>query len=538
LAKTFVERAIQAWNGWILRSSPESPSTPLSAPADWLFGSGTLAGEHINQWTALQITTVWACVQIISQTIASLPLSVYRKREDGGREELLRQREYYLLHNEPNERMSSCVFREIVTASVLLWGNGYARIDFDGSGKTNALWPLAADKTTPYLNEQRQLRYRYVDPETGQQTILFPENVLHIPGLSFDGICGMSPIMLHREGLGLAKALESFGAEYFGNGTFLSGTLNAKGTLTDKAKERLNLSWKMAHTGHGNRWKVPILEEDMTFTQYGQTNNEHAQFTETRRLQIAEVARIYHVPLHMLAETEAGPTYASAEQFALEFVQYTLRNWLVRWEQELNRKLFPRSDIYTEHNLDGLLRGDFATRMTGYATGRQWGWFSVNDIRRKENMNPLKGTDGDQYVVPMNMTTPERVENPPEPTPAPAPANPVAEEPGTNGNRPMRAVRHTFADAIRRSLNYESKDPVKLQKFVSRAFAPILCDLAESTGGDLDAAVRYADILYTRVPQWAAEMVHRQGQMAPLEAILETELNAAWAFIQIKEPVS
>src|SRR5262245_20217941 len=443
------------------RQSPESPKTPLSAPAAWLFdtlgATPTLSGARINETTALQISTVWACVEVISQSIASLPLFVYKPIEPRGREKAINQREYNLLHNSPNERMTSCIFREVMTIHVLLWGNAYALIEYDRSGKTKALWPLlpylvyqrlaySRDAETAPLGAQqlgvaqqllgdRSLEYVVKDNVTGLARPYPASEIIHIPGLSFDGVCGISPILQHREGIGLAQALEQFGAEYFGNGTSPSGVLQAKGRLSVEAKERLSMSWKMLHTGAGNRHKVPVLEEDMEFK--GITlNADHAQFIQSRKFQISEIARIFRVPAHMVGDLERA-TFSNVEHQSLEFVEYTLRPWLVRWEQELNRNLFPKGDHFVEFNIDGLLRGDFETRMKGYSTGRQWGWFSVNEIREKEGMNPLDGEEGDQYLVPMNMTTPEKLAKPPTP-PKPSPAVPPGQSPDLGGAEPKK----------------------------------------------------------------------------------------------------
>jgi HK97 family phage portal protein len=421
----FLDRVI-SW--FSIRQSLESPKTPLSAPAAWLYdtlgGKPTLSGARINEQTALQISTVWACVEVISQSIGSLPLFVYKPLEPRGREKAFNQREFGLLHNSPNERMTSCIFREVMTIHVLLWGNAYALIEYDRSGKTRALWPILPYLVAPQLLPDRSLEYLVKDNVSGKEVPYPASEIIHIPGLSFDGVSGLSPIRQHREGIGLAQALEQFGAEYFGQGTAPSGVLqiNANKTLSDPAKERLGKSWQQFHGVPGQRHKVPILEEGMEFKPIT-LQADHAQFIESRKFQISEIARIFRVPAHMVGDLERA-TFSNIEHQSLEFVEYTLRPWLVRWEQELNRKLFPKGDHFVEFNIDGLLRGDFNTRMSGYATGRQWGWWSVNEIREKEGMNPLPDKEGDQYLVPANMTTPEKIENPPKPTPPPVPAAP------------------------------------------------------------------------------------------------------------------
>ena len=219
-----LDRISEAWRVLFeKRQSPENPTTPLSAPAGWLFdmlgGSPTVSGARINERTALQISAVYACIRVIAESIGSLPLHVYRRLEPRGREKASRTREYALLHNAPNERMTSCIFREVMTAHVLLFGNAYGLIEFDNSGKTRAIWPLMPNLVTPNLRPDRRLEYIVKDAIANIETTYPSDEIIHIPGLSFDGVSGVSPILYHREGIGLAAALETFGAEYFGHGT-------------------------------------------------------------------------------------------------------------------------------------------------------------------------------------------------------------------------------------------------------------------------------------------------------------------------------
>jgi HK97 family phage portal protein len=441
--------------------------------------------------------------------------------------------------------MTSCIFREVMTANVLLFGNAYALIEFDQSGKTRAIWPLMPSLVVPNLLPDRRLEYIVRDAITNTEKSYPADEIIHIPGLSFDGVTGVSPILYHREGIGLAAALETFGAEYFGQGTAPSGVLTFPGALSAPARERLSSTWRASHGTPGTRHKIAILEEGMQFASTT-LQADHAQFIESRKFQINEICRIFRVPPHLIGDLERA-TFTNIEQQSLEFVEYTLRPWLVRWEQELNRKLFPgpseftASEFFVEHNIDGLLRGDFASRMTGYASGRQWGYFSVNDIREKENMNPLPDDDGDQYLVPTNMTTPELLANPPEPKPAPmpAPTEALPLEPKPNGNgdkaRFKRIFCRIFAETMRRSLNYDRKDPAKLERLVSMSFAPVLAGMAEAKGGDVDVAIHYAGLLHARVAEWAAEMERRSGHDAPMAEILEQELELAYNFIAEKE---
>lgn len=522
------------------KRSLENPKTPLSAPAAWLFdtlgGPPTLSGSRINERTALESTGVDAALRVIAGGIGSLPCHVFEYLETRGRRKALQRREYNLLHNSPNPRMTSCVFREVVTTHALLSGNGYARIELDGSAKVRAIWPLMPHLVRPELTQNRELVYVVTDAITGEEIHYPSTQIIHIPDLSMDGVNGLSRIKLHREGIGLGQALEAFGAEYFGNGTSLSGVLEVKKTLSDTAKTRLQNDWARLHSGKGNRHKAPILEEGMEWKPTSVQANQ-AQFIESRAFQLNEEARMFGVKPHKIGDLTHA-TFSNIEHQAQEHIEDTLRPWVVRWEQELTRKLFPSGEFFVELNLDGLLRADFETRMAGYAQGRQWGWLSVNDIREKENMNPLPGEDGDQYLVPLNMTTPELLANPPKPVASAQPA-PEPETPPANRSKQeiKQVVQHLFADAINRSLNYDRKDPAKLKRVVGWAFTPALCSLAEMTHVDTDVAIEYAERMHSRVSEWAAEMSRRQSQAAPMEAILERELEMAFNFIAEKARV-
>lgn len=514
--------------------SLENPKTPLSNPDAWLFtalgASPTFSGVSINERTALQSTGVDAAVRVIAGGIGSLPCHVFEYLQTRGRRKALQRREYNLLHNSPNPRMTSCVFREVVTTHALLSGNGYARIELDGSLKVKAIWPLMPNLVRPELTADRDLVYVVTDGITKEEIPYPASQIIHIPDLSMDGVTGLSRIRLHREGIGLGQALEAFGAEYFGNGTALSGVLESKKKLGDAALERLKLDWANKYGAPGKRHKVAVLEEEMQFKPI-QQQADQAQFIQTRAFQLNEEARMFGVKPHKIGDLTHA-TFSNIEHQSQEHIEDTLRPWVVRWEQELTRKLFPSGEFFVELNLDGLLRADFQTRMAGYAQGRQWGWLSVNDIREKENMNPLPGEDGDQYLVPLNMTTPELLANPPKPAPAPQPATPEPEPPANRSKQEIkRYLRPMFADAIRRSLNYESKDPAKLERFVIRAFTPILLSMAEIAGTDRDVALSYAETIHTRLEAWTNE-VKRENEPAP---IVERELELAFNFIAAKE---
>jgi len=228
--------------------------------------------------------------------------------------------------------------------------------------------------------------------------------VLHIPGLGFDGLIGYSPIAMAKNAIGLAIATEEYGAKFFANGAAPSGVLEHPGTIKDPI--RVKESWNSAYQGSANAHKIAVLEEGMKYTPIG-IAPEQAQFLETRKFQIDEIARIFRVPPHMLADLEKS-SFSNIEQQSLEFVKYTLDPWVVRWEQSMCRVLFSESEkssYFIKFNVDGLLRGDYASRMSGYATARQNGWMSTNDIRELENLDRISpDLGGDLYLINGAMT--------------------------------------------------------------------------------------------------------------------------------------
>ena len=390
--------------------SRDKPKNSLGGAFSFLFG-GTTSGKLVNEHTALQTTAVYACVRILAETIAGLPLHVYQYRSDGSKERFPQHPLYSLLHNEPNPEMTSFVFRETLMSHLLLWGNAYAQIVRNGRGQPVALYPLLPNKMDVSRAPNGELRYTYyldVDesglrPRGGYVT-LRKDEVLHIPGLGFDGLIGYSPIAMAKNAIGMALATEEYGASFFANGANPGGVLEHPGVIKDV--QRVKDSWNAAYQGSGNAHRVAVLEEGMKFQAIG-IPPEQAQFLETRKFQINEIARIFRVPPHMVGDLEKS-SYSNIEQQSLEFVKFTLDPWVVRWEQSLCQALLlpsEKSDVFIRFNLDGLLRGDYSSRMTGYATGRQNGWLSANDIRELEDMNRIPGSEGgDLFLVNGSMT--------------------------------------------------------------------------------------------------------------------------------------
>lgn len=357
----------------------------------------------------MQMTAVYSCVRILSEAVASLPVHVYRYNSSGGKEKALDHPLYFLLHDEPNPEMTSFAFRETLMTHLLLFGNAYAQIIRNGKGDIVGLYPLMPDRMTVNRDEQGKIYYQYQkssdDAHTmhGQLVALNPRDVLHIPGLGFDGLVGYSPIAMAKNAIGLAIAAEEYGSKFYANGASPSAVLEHPGTLKDPAKVRD--SWNAAFGGSSNSHKVAVLEEGLKYTPISISPNE-AQFLETRKFQINEIARIFRVPPHMVGDLEKS-SFSNIEQQSLEFVKYTLDPWVSRWEQNMMRALFSadeKSTYFIKFNVDGLLRGDYQSRMNGYAIGRQNGWMSANDIRELENLDRIPAElGGDLYLINGNL---------------------------------------------------------------------------------------------------------------------------------------
>jgi HK97 family phage portal protein len=389
--------------------SRDKPENRTAGSSYTFFMGGSVAGKYVTERSAMQMTAVYSCVRILAEAIAGLPLHLYRYKDGGGKEKATDHPLYLLLHDEPNPEMSSFVFRETLMTHLLLWGNAYAQIIRNGKGEVVALYPLMPNKMTVDRDEKGQLYYSYTRSEgeattmKGSTVILHSEDVLHVPGLGFDGLVGYSPIAMAKNAIGLAIATEEYGAKWFANGAAPSGVLEHPGTIKDPS--RVREAWQSQFGGSSNSGKIAVLEEGMKYTPIT-IAPEQAQFLETRKFQINEIARIFRVPPHMVGDLEKS-SFSNIEQQSLEFVKYTLDPWVVRWEQSIMRRLLSPDEkrtYYVKFNLEGLLRGDYQSRMNGYAIGRQNGWMSANDIRELENLDRIPAEEGgDLYLINGNM---------------------------------------------------------------------------------------------------------------------------------------
>ena len=372
------------------------------------------AGETVNARTAMQLTAVYACIRVLSESIAQLPLQLYRIDGDK-RIKAIDHPLYFLLHDEPNPEMTSFNWREALMMNLLVFGNGYSQIIRNGKGQPIALYPLMSDKMKVSRDEKTgkiYYEYTFSDKEVStakekQETVrLEPSEVFHVPGMGFDGLVGYSPLAMAKQAIGTGLACEKYGAKFFVNSAIPTGVLEHPNVLNQETAERLRESWNDIYGGSGKAGRVAVLEQGMTYKPISITP-EQVQFLQTRKFQTGEIARIFRVPGHMIGDLDRA-TYSNIEQQSIEFVKYTLDPWLTRWEQAIQRQLLTpeeKKTYYTRFNVDGLLRGDYQSRMNGYAVGRQNGWFSTNDIRDLENMERIpEEQGGDFYLVNGNMT--------------------------------------------------------------------------------------------------------------------------------------
>lgn len=393
----------------------------LTKPEKWLVellgGTKTTSGVQVTEEKALCLPAVWSAVNRISSAVASLPLHVYRRR-DNGKEKAAQHPAYILLHDTPNPYMTAVQFRRALTAHVLLWGNGYAYIERDKAGNLIALWPLSPASTWPaWVEVGGERRLIYNTTIDGQAKQFMDYEVLHIAGLGFDGLQGYSVIAMEREAVGLGLAMQEMTGRVVANNAVPPIVLIHPGELTREGQKNLAKAWKEDYGGE-NTGKVGVLSENIKIEKLGMPLKD-AEFLAQRNYTVLDIARIFNIPATMLEGADKAPTYASAEQFNLWFVQHTIRPWLVTWEQAISLRLFTgleRKRYFAEHSIEGLLRGDSQARAEYYAKMFQIGVFSINDIRELENQNSI-GSDGDKHFVPLNMVSVDRAG---QPTPQPA----------------------------------------------------------------------------------------------------------------------
>jgi HK97 family phage portal protein len=399
--------ARQKLAGWLFRASPENPSTSLSNPDSWLFdlfgGQKTAAGIRMNEETALTVGAVYTAVRIISNSIGALPLHVYRRDDSGKRSFAVRHWAYPLLHDSPNEYHTSTIWLRMMMAHLLLWGNSYNRIEWVGNGSARNLLPLMPWCVTPRRTPTGMQVYD-VRLSDGSMETLPGDEVLHIPGLMYDGIQGISVIGAMRDSAALAKVAEQFGSSFFANGARPGIVLEVPGKMKEGAQQTLAKSVMAGFSGPSNAFKAMVLEEGAKLHNV-QMPMQDAQFLETRRFQRSEILGWYGIPPHLGGDTERSTSWGTGiEQQDIGFAKHTIAPWCVAVEQELNRKLFGRgTGLYAKFNLDGLMRGDFKSRMEGYRIAVGAPFLSRNEARELEDWNTMSDAGMDEVITPLNM---------------------------------------------------------------------------------------------------------------------------------------
>jgi HK97 family phage portal protein len=390
----------------------------LSNPPTWLLeylngGETAYTGESVSVTGSLKVTAVLAGLTILCEDTASLPLILY-KRLERGKERAIRHPIYSLLHDMPNPEMTSMVFRELAMGHLVSWGNFYAQMIWDGRGTVRELWPFNPSRMEVFRDRDER-KYIYTDTN-GRKSAFRDEEILHIPAFGFDGLIGYSRISLARNAIGLSISAEKYGSKMFANDARPSVALKAKNRLTPEAQKNLRESWAQIYSGAGNAGKVAVLEQDLDVETIG-FPPEDAQFLQTREFQISEIARIFRIPPHMLGAVDRSTSWGSGiEQQEMGYLAHTLRPWLVRIEQQMQKDLLlnaERGRYVIEHLTEALLRTDLSARMTAYTQAITNGIMSRNEARERENLNPIEGLD--EMLIPLNMSVVGKEEDEPEP---------------------------------------------------------------------------------------------------------------------------
>jgi HK97 family phage portal protein len=363
-----------------------------------LYGGGypTESGSQISEYNAPTIPAVYACVGLISDAIAQLPIRVYRMGDNGRREHIRGHRVEHLLNERPNPRMTAFAYRKTAMNHVLLWGNGYSHIQRRGNGTPEALWLALPDRTWPELQTDGSLIYETTIDQDFKE--IEAPDMVHVPAFGFDGVVGYSPVAVARQAMGLSKAMEKFGAKFYANDGTSGGYIKHPGKLSEEAVKNLRESLSR-QGGPDEAWRPKVLEEGMDYVQTT-INPEDAQFLEGRDFQVAEIARIYRVPLHMIQSVSGSTSWGSGiAEMSMGFVRFTLAPWMTPIEQELNNKLFTRREreqgYYIKHDTSDLLRGDLNDRANYYqaALDPENGWLTREEVRAAEDKDPLENDD-------------------------------------------------------------------------------------------------------------------------------------------------
>lgn len=388
--------------------SASSPYTEAFVRGDDLPNAWGPFGEVAMDGTnGLSIAAYYSCVKILAEDVSTLPLHIYRRLPGGGKERATDHRLYATLHDRPNPEMTGVNLWETLMGHTVMWGNGFAQIRLDRLDRpTGELWPLRPDRmkiereAVADAQGRRHLVYCY-RTDDGQEVDFREEEILHVRGLSSNGLIGFSPIQVVGGPFLLSRNAERFGISWFTNGSRPGGVVTVKGQLSPEGRATLRDQIEGRFLGASNGSRVAVLEEDTSWTTVG-TPPEDAQFLETRKFQRAEIAGMFRVQAHLINDLERA-TFNNIEMLSLEHVVYTLRPWLVRIEQEIKRRLLPDPEYFAEFLADGLLRGDAVGRATALQIRRQNGTLTADEWREMENQNPLPDGRGEDTWMPSNM---------------------------------------------------------------------------------------------------------------------------------------
>lgn len=460
----------------------------------------TVAGVSISPETALECSAVLACVRVISESVASLPFSLFRRLPTGGKEIAAGMPLHTILADQPNGWMTSFEFRELMQSWLLLWGNAYAEIRPGKFGAVTELWPLHPSRMTVERLKNGRLRYLYKEPQQATPTTYTQDQIFHLRWLTQDGVTGYVPTTLSRDAIGLARATELHSSAYFGNGARPGVVLESDQPIKPETAQRLRQSWEDMHRGADKNARTAVLPHGIKVRELSGTN-ESAQLIETRRYQVEDIARIFRVPAYMIGDLTKS-SYSSVEQQGLDFVTFSLVPWLRRWEMACRRDLILDDENYfAEFDVRGLMRGDNAGRASYYRELWSLGVLSINEIRSSEGLNPID--EGDKRFVQVNMALLESfVVQPPVPEVAPvdaaaeaAPTEPPPEEPPP-ADVTRGAAELLFSQTLRKLASIEAdgilerrKKPAKLAAWLEaheKRMKAELCDAAEATGRQID----------------------------------------------------
>jgi HK97 family phage portal protein len=396
------DMALSIFGLTIQRRSLGNPAITFGEWLDGLDRSKSSADITVTDQKSLRISTVYAAIKVISETIAELPIDLFRRNETS-KERVFNDIDY-LIGTAPNDKYTSYSFRQALQACVLLYGNGYALIEFNSSMTPKSLTLLNPTKVQPKVIEETG-EVMYV---IGGDKPVEPFQMLHIKGMSIDGVIGLSPIDYHKEVYGSGLALQETGNRFFANGTLATGIVTKAAAIDPAGVKALRKQFKEHYSGRKNQHGVLVLDAGMDFKQLS-VNPDQAQFLESKKFNVEDIARLFRIPPHMVGDLSRA-TNNNIEHQSLEFVKYTMLPWIKQWEQELDRKLLKKDRKHQfKFNLNALLRGDTRNRAEYYVKMLQNGVLSPNEVRMLENMNPRDG--GDIYLTPLNLTTnPERYE--------------------------------------------------------------------------------------------------------------------------------